>query len=99
LLSNFVRTGPAGLPRAILALKDVPMGPAVAHRANPLNECRFRLEEIKCVVAVTGNGHCVKLRSKTNIWVVMTAVKDSYLEERPLFFIAYSEGVFKDYMR
>jgi hypothetical protein len=29
----------------------------------------------------------------------MTAVKDSYLEEQPLFFIAYSEGVFKDYMR
>jgi len=57
LLSNFVGTRSTSLQLAVLALKNVPMGPTVAHRANPLNECRFRLEEVKRVVTITGNRH------------------------------------------
>jgi len=51
------RTGPTSLQLAILALKDVPMWPAMAHGANPLNERRFGFQEIKIVVAVTRNCH------------------------------------------
>ena len=41
------RTGPTSLQLAILALKDVPMWPAVAEAANPLNERRFGFQEIE----------------------------------------------------
>jgi hypothetical protein len=35
--SDFVRTGPAGLELAVLALEDVPVRAGVAHRAHPLD--------------------------------------------------------------
>ena len=46
------RTGPTSLQLAIIALKDVPMWPAIAFAATPLNECRLGFQEIERVVAV-----------------------------------------------
>ena len=42
---SLVRTGPTNLQLAILALKDIPMWPAVAQAASPLNERRIGFQE------------------------------------------------------
>ena len=54
---SLVRTRPTSLQLAIPALKDVPMWPAVAQAANPLNECRLGLQGIERVVAMIRNCH------------------------------------------
>ena len=41
------RTGPTSLQLAIIALKDVPMWPAVAQATSPLNERRLGFKENK----------------------------------------------------
>jgi len=50
---SLVRTGPTNLQLAILALKDIPMWPAVAPAANPLNERRLGFYLIERVGAET----------------------------------------------
>ncbi len=47
----------ASLQLAVLAFKDVPMWTSKAHRADPLNQGRFRLEHSERVRTVTGHGH------------------------------------------
>jgi len=59
--SDFVRTGPAGLKLAVLALEDVPVRSRVAHRADPLNQRRFRLQKIEGMVAVSWKSHFGKV--------------------------------------
>ena len=54
---DFIRAGPTSLQLAILALKDIPMWPAIAYTANPLNERRLGFQEIETVVADTRNCH------------------------------------------
>jgi hypothetical protein len=47
MLLKFACTWTASLQLAILALKSVPMRPAVAYRTNPLNERGFGLEQVE----------------------------------------------------
>jgi hypothetical protein len=55
--SHFVGARPARLQLAVLAFKDVPVWPAVAHCANPLDEGGFRLEQVERVIAVARDRH------------------------------------------
>lgn len=50
---NFGYTRPASLQLAILALKDIPIRPGMAHGTNPLYERWFGFEEVEWMVAVT----------------------------------------------
>lgn len=49
---HLVRTRAAGLQFAIFAFKDIPMRSRVTHRAYPLNQSRFRFEEVEGVVTM-----------------------------------------------
>jgi len=55
---DFVGAWSAGLELAVFAFEDVPVRTRMAHRADPLNEGRFRLEEVERVVTVSWDSHC-----------------------------------------
>ncbi len=48
---GLIRTGLTSLYFAILALEDIPMWPAIAYTANPLNERRIGFQVIESVAA------------------------------------------------
>ncbi|KAE9370911.1 hypothetical protein N431DRAFT_442690 [Stipitochalara longipes BDJ] len=54
---DFVRTRAAGLELAVLALEDVPVRSRVAHRADPLDECRLGFEQVEGMVAIARESH------------------------------------------
>jgi hypothetical protein len=54
---DFVRTRTARLELAVLALEDVPVRSGVAHRADPLDQCRLGLQQVEGVVAVARESH------------------------------------------
>jgi hypothetical protein len=68
--SHFVGARPARLQLAVLAFKDVPVRPAVAYCANPLDEGRFRLEQVERVMAVARDRHD---KGVVGSWVVSSA--------------------------
>lgn len=51
-----------GLEFAVLALINEPVRSRVTHRTDPLNQCRFWLENIERMAAVCRNGHCVRVK-------------------------------------
>lgn len=55
----------AGFQLAVLALEDVPVRPAMAYAANPLDEGGFGLDQVERVSAVSRDGHGERPRRRT----------------------------------
>jgi hypothetical protein len=70
---HLVRTRAAGLQFAIFAFKEIPMRSRVTHRAYPLNQSRFRFEEVEGVVTMARECH-FSMASEAS-WEVSTELK------------------------
>jgi hypothetical protein len=62
--SKLGSAGATGLELAVLALIDVPMRPAMAHRTDPLDERGLGLEQVEGVMAVARDRHDERWPSK-----------------------------------
>lgn len=58
MLLHFVGARTASLQLAILALEDEPMRPRVAHGADPLDQGRFRFQQVEGMIAISRDSHC-----------------------------------------